>query len=89
VIRRRAGCRPGACKMPGYPYTNWLAMLALVGAMVAMPLVPGQGAGLVAGVLLLMMTLFAYGLFVRRRLPGPLTPGPEPLEAPADDLLLR
>lgn len=64
-FRRVHGCPPkGNCQLPGYPYTSWLALGGCVAVMASMPLIPGQGAGLVAG--LLLVTLFAAGYAVRR-----------------------
>lgn len=67
VIRRKEGCRPGLCQMPWYPYGTWIGIILALGAMVAMPLVPGQGAGLVAGLGLLVFFAGYYLLVQRRR----------------------
>ncbi|MDF2627058.1 MAG: amino acid permease [Symbiobacteriaceae bacterium] len=66
VLRNREGCRPGACAMPGFPWSTWVGILLLVGAIAGMPLVPGQGPGLVAGIGLLLFFALAYMLFIRR-----------------------
>lgn len=75
VLRRREGCRPGSCAMPAFPWATWLGIVLLVGAIAGMPLVPGQGPGLVAGIGMLLFFALAYMLFVRR---------PEPEELPDD-----
>ncbi|HEY3366564.1 MAG TPA: amino acid permease [Symbiobacteriaceae bacterium] len=94
VIRRREGCRLAACQLPGYPYITWLGIILLVAVIAAMPLVPGQGAGLAAGLGLLAVIAAAYALRTRRPAAGPGPgPGPEPVDKPAeqrdDRLLLR
>ncbi len=81
VIRRREGCPKGGCQMPWYPYGTWLGIIALVGAILSMPLIPGQGAGLIMGISLLAALSLIYWLTHAR--------SPEPTETPDDDLLLR
>jgi L-asparagine transporter-like permease len=87
VIRRKEGCRPGVCQMPWYPYGTWLGIALVLLAMAAMPLVPGQGAGLLAGLGLLAVIAAAY-LLTRRSTPRP-TPAPDPAEQEDTRLLLR
>lgn len=67
-LRRRNGGRPlaGQFGLRGYPYTSWIAMIGLVAVLVSMPLIPGQGSGLVAGVALVL--LFASIYWVSNRL---------------------
>lgn len=86
VIRRREGCRAGACKMPWYPYSTWAGIIGLLGAMVAMPLVPGQGVGLATGVGLLVLFSGAY-LLRRRRTPAAPEAEPEAERNEKADLL--
>lgn len=53
-FRKINGCPPkGKCQLPGYPYTTLLAIIALITIIASMPLVPGQGSGLSAGLLLI------------------------------------
>jgi len=66
IYRRKEGCPAGRCRLPGYPYTSIFTMLFLVVIMITMPLVPGQGAGLFAGLFLVGITLLAY--FLKKRL---------------------
>jgi AAT family amino acid transporter len=76
VIRRREGCPRAGCQMPGYPFTTWLGIILLIASMAAMVLVPGQGAGLVTGLILLAAFAVAYWVWKR-----PLRqPDPEPEE---------
>ncbi|MEQ8199911.1 MAG: amino acid permease [Syntrophomonadaceae bacterium] len=59
--RRIYGCPPrGNCQLVGYPYTTWIGIISLVIAIVTMPLIPGQGAGLLAGLLLVALYSVAY-----------------------------
>lgn len=62
-FRRRSGCPPiGHCQLAGYPYTNWLAIIGLIAAIVTMPLIPGQGSGLFAGLVLIVIYSISYPL---------------------------
>lgn len=85
-LRRRHGCHPDACRMPAFPYLTWLGILLVLAAMVSMPLVPGQGAGLAAGLGLLAILALAYRL-VRTPVPQPEPPAPH--EPSPDELPLR
>lgn len=50
-FRKRNGCPPGGiCQMPGYPYTSWITLIAMVIVLISMPFIPGQGIGLVTGI---------------------------------------
>ncbi len=49
-LRQQQGCPPeGRCQLPGYPVTSLIALASIVLIIVSMPLIPGQGAGLFAG----------------------------------------
>lgn len=92
VLRRRQGCSAGICQMPGYPYLTWLGIVLVLAAMAAMPLVPGQGAGLLAGLAMLIFFALYYLLARRHAAPGlpPAPVGEAGVEQPGpDDLLLR
>ena len=55
-LRKHNGCPPnGKCQLPGYPITSWLALVSIVLIIASMPVVSGQGAGLVAGLLLVIL----------------------------------
>jgi AAT family amino acid transporter len=57
----KKGCPPnGNCQLPGYPYTSWIAIISLIGVILSMPLVPGQGYGLLAGVVLTLLYVTIY-----------------------------
>jgi len=63
-FRRLRGCPPsGDCQLRGYPYTTWAAIISLFITIVTMPLIPGQGAGLFAGLMLLVFYSLAYLVF--------------------------
>ena len=63
-FRRVRGCPPkGHCQLRGYPYSSLGAILALSAIIVSMPLVPGQGSGLAAGLLLIAAYILAYFAF--------------------------
>ncbi len=69
-FRRTKGCPPrGNCQLPGFPYTSWVAIVSLIVIIASMPLVPGQGLGLAAGLILVVFYSACYwvGKVVRRR----------------------
>jgi AAT family amino acid transporter len=68
-IRKREGCKPGLCQMPLFPYSTWFGIVGILAAIAAMPLVPGQGAGLMAGLGMLAVIAVSY-MAVRRRAPN-------------------
>lgn len=60
-FRRSHGCPPeGNCQLPGYPFTSWLAIGSLIAIILSMPLIPGQGAGLLAGLILTLLFIAVY-----------------------------
>jgi len=62
-FRRRSGCPPdGNCQLAGYPYTTWAGIISLIVVMVTMPLIPGQGSGLFAGLVLVAAFALSYPL---------------------------
>ncbi|MBT2292949.1 amino acid permease [Paenibacillus albidus] len=56
--------------MRGYPYTSWLAIASLIAIIVSMPLIPGQGGGLAAGMLLVVLFTTLYAVRGRTRQKG-------------------
>ncbi|WP_260472120.1 hypothetical protein [Bacillus canaveralius] len=50
----------GQCQLPGYPFSSWLVLASLVAIIASMPLVPGQGAGLAAGLSLVVLYTIIY-----------------------------
>jgi L-asparagine transporter-like permease len=67
-FRKRNGCPPeGICQMRGYPYTSWIALLSMVVVLMCMPLIPGQGIGLVAGIIMVVMYSLIYFAMRYRR----------------------
>lgn len=60
-FRKKFGCPPkGKCTLPGYPYTSIFAIISLVIIILSMPLIPGQGSGLLAGILLIILYSLIY-----------------------------
>lgn len=63
-FRKAWGCPPtGRCQLPGYPYTTLGGLAALLAIMASMPLIPGQGAGLLAGLALTGVYSLGYLVF--------------------------
>ncbi|KUG03481.1 d-serine/d-alanine/glycine transporter [hydrocarbon metagenome] len=63
-FRQHKGCPPsGHCQLPGFPYTSWLAIVSIIIIIMTMPLIPGQGSGLLAGLLLLLFYSLSYLFF--------------------------
>jgi AAT family amino acid transporter len=63
-FRARVGCPPaGHCQLGGFPYTNWLAIIGLFLSIATMPLIPGQGSGLAAGLMLVAFYSAAFWIF--------------------------
>lgn len=61
-FRKINGCPPeGKCQMPGFPYTSWFALIGMIVVILSMPFIPGQGAGLAAGI---VMTLAYLGIYM-------------------------
>jgi amino acid permease len=68
-FRKSHGCPPyGHCQLGGFPYTSWIAIIGLLSVILTMPLIPGQGSGLFAGLGLILFYLAAY--FMIKILPG-------------------
>ncbi|MBN7773188.1 amino acid permease [Clostridium aminobutyricum] len=61
-FRKKFGCPPEGCQMPGYPFTSWLALISMVVVILSMPLIPGQTSGLVMGVLMTGAYTVIYGV---------------------------
>jgi Gamma-aminobutyrate permease and related permeases len=60
-FRKCNGCPPdGKCQLQGFPYTSVFVLVALIGSMIAMPFVPGQASGLVAGVAMVLFFTVVY-----------------------------
>jgi L-asparagine transporter-like permease len=66
-FRKRNGCPPtGSCQLKGFPATSIAAIAVLIAVIVCMPLVPGQGYGLIAGIALVLMYIGVY--LIKKRL---------------------
>ncbi|WP_409305067.1 amino acid permease [Peribacillus sp. SCS-155] len=68
-FRKKYGCpEKGECRLPGYPYSSWIVIASLIAVIASMPLVPGQGAGLAAGLSLIVLYSAIYWVAKSRRL---------------------
>lgn len=68
-FRKKYGCPPdGKCQMPGFPYTSWIALVSLAFIVISMPLVPGQATGLIAGIFLIGLYVFAFLLLKKLKI---------------------
>ncbi len=60
-FRRKYGCPPeGKCQIPGFPYTSWIALISIIIIILSMPLIPGQGSGLIAGIVFIAFYSVVY-----------------------------
>ena len=60
-FRKNAGCPPkGICQVKGFPYTSYIALISLIIVLLSMPLIPGQGTGLVAGIVMVVLFSAIY-----------------------------
>ena len=74
-FRKRNGCPPsGKCQMPGYPYTSWLTLISLIVVLFSMPFISGQSAGLVTGLVMVVLCFLIYiAVGLRTRVPRGLS----------------
>ncbi|ERJ10986.1 amino acid permease [Haloplasma contractile] len=62
-FRKKHGCPPnGRCQLPGFPFTSWVSGVALLIIISSMPLIKGQGSGLIAGLCLVVFYSIMYRL---------------------------
>lgn len=60
-VRQRNGCPPaGNCQLPWYPFSSWFGLASLLLVLASMPLIPGQGLGLLAGLTLVVIYSTIY-----------------------------
>jgi L-asparagine transporter-like permease len=60
-FRKRCGCPPdGKCQMPGFPYMSWMGLISLIIIIFSMPLISGQGSGLVVGLVMIATFSLIY-----------------------------
>ena len=60
-FRKKKGCPPeGKCQLLGYPYTSYIAIVGIVIIIISMPLVRGQGYGLLAGISFTILYAILY-----------------------------
>lgn len=73
-FRKKKGCPPeGKCQMPGYPYTSWIALVSMIIVFFSMPFIPGQAAGLITGIVMVVSYSLIY-LAIRFRTSANDTP---------------
>lgn len=67
-FRKRNGCPPeGICQMPGFPYASLITLISMIIVLLCMPFIPGQGVGLIAGLMMVVMfSLFYIAVKYRR-----------------------
>lgn len=59
--RKKTPCSPeAACQLPGFPVTSWLGLIGMIAIIISMPFIPGQGAGLVVGLILVALLSVIY-----------------------------
>ncbi|MHA6533442.1 amino acid permease [Paenibacillus sp. BAC0078] len=70
--KRHGGPLTGGNGLRGYPYTSWIAIASLAAILASMPLIPGQGGGLAAGVMFVVFFsgIYAVGSLRKAREPG-------------------
>lgn len=61
-LRKKTGCRGGACQMPWYPVSSWICLAALAAAVISMPFIPGQESGLFAGLFFTVLFTAVYAV---------------------------
>lgn len=66
-LRRQNGCPEGKCKFPGYPFSSWVVLISIFIIIASMPLIEGQGAGLAAGIALLVFYSMVYWIVQTRK----------------------
>lgn len=60
-LRKKFGCPPkGECRMPGFPYTSWIALISMVIIILSMPFIPDQISGLIAGIVIIILYSVIY-----------------------------
>ena len=69
-FRKVHGCPPkGNCQLWGFPYTTIIGLVSLIAIIVSMPLIPGQGSGLLAGISLVLLFILGYAIFKAKSVP--------------------
>ena len=60
-FRKKKGCPPeGKCQIPGYPYTSWITLVSMIIVFFSMPFIPGQSAGLITGIVMVVSFSLIY-----------------------------
>lgn len=60
-FRTQNGCPPdGKCQMPGFPYMSWMGLISMIIIIFSMPLIDGQGSGLIVGFIMIIICSLIY-----------------------------
>ncbi|WP_151734601.1 amino acid permease ['Paenibacillus yunnanensis' Narsing Rao et al. 2020] len=73
--RRRGGPLVQGAGLRGFPYSSWAGIAGLLAVLASMPLIPGQGGGLAAGMMFVLLFAGLYSLGRFRRLKAENGPG--------------
>jgi L-asparagine transporter-like permease len=60
-FRGKYGRPEGKCRLGGYPYSSLFVLIALIGAVISMPFIKGQGTGMIAGIIMIVFYSLCYG----------------------------
>ncbi|MCL6456797.1 MAG: amino acid permease [Gorillibacterium sp.] len=74
--KRKGGPLAGQHGLRGFPYTSWIAMGGLTVILASMPLIRGQGTGLAAGIMLVVLFAGSYAVSYRVRKSRKTSPKP-------------
>jgi len=61
-FRKKNGKPEDKLKLRGFPYSSLFTLLLLIGAIVSMPFISGQGAGLIAGIVMILFYGLCYAI---------------------------
>ncbi len=59
-FRKKYGCPEGKCKLGGFPYSSLFVLIVLIIAIASMPFIKGQGTGLIAGIVMIVLYSLCY-----------------------------
>lgn len=60
-LRKRNECNPdGKCQMLGFPYMSWIGLISMIIIIFSMPLISGQGSGLIIGLAMVIIYSLIY-----------------------------
>lgn len=59
--RKKNGMPRDKLKLRGFPYSSLFTLILLIAAIISMPLISGQGVGLIAGIIMILFYSLCYG----------------------------